>query len=977
MLKRFFAIFLLTALVLSAQNLVPPVGDGWEIGRNADGISDFGVEDVDGVPTFHIKMKTAEGYTLYRCYPRLEPGDYTFRARVSGNTPHGIFFEAYSFDKDGKPAMILNERTPAGVMDPTLYQVNFKVPVNSAYIRIGVGNSSGGECYWSQPELLAGKQPLPKESTALVLEPIQSQWLADWIFLKNDPGEPRVDLYKDFELDSEAVSAFFQLTGDNGYEFVVNGKSVGSDTEWRTVELYDIAKYLKHGTNRVEVHVMNYDESGALLLQGRVVTASGAKVDIKTDETWGIRLPHGGPAELLVIGKVPCSPWGAVDFHKVIPPKVYDLQVLEATTEVTAGETIKFVMGLNPTLKAKKELSLSFRFTDENGRETPLSGFDPIVRMVPERNSLYLELLTSPYAMPGTYKAEVLGDGFIIPCRNVTVKAAEIPASCIGTPFPKPAMTNTVTTANYTQSLFNYSPITMKEEYWRNFSETKGHFYEVFVLSGDWMPENIFNTVNCEKQLLSILEHDPDASVVLKVRIDVPGWWVAAHPAEVFRSNKGRAGLQSFCSEKWREDALAAIGNTLDFLATRPSGKAVVGVLIMGFKGGEFQLWGEAEGEYDCSDLAKNAFAKYLQDHDIQMWISLPHPALGFPQPAEMSASDAAVCDLYYRFVAERHAENMSYFVREFKKRFGERYSFGMYFGYGMEYAGSHSRMLLAGHLGLEKLLGEAAPDIESCPISYALRGADRSHAFMYPVDSARLHGAMPMGENDVRNYRNPELADSAGATILSFADSVTDNTRIRVFEACHGAMVRYLGLHPLVDWYFDPAMVRTIAADNKLVQTLEPNPIGGDEQVVLAVNYLEWTKAWRVPEKTIHVFGSRSRDTLMRTGRAVSFVTFADYLANLKLWKNAVIPLPGMLTDAQKAALAEAFGALPKIKVDDGALLLKDGQWSVLAVDATDEDLWSAFATPEARAAGMGTVWYQGGNFTYTWDGKSLKRLR
>ena len=90
-----------------------------------------------------------------------------------------------------------------------------------------------------------------------------------------------------------------------------------------------------------------------------------------------------------------------------------------------------------------------------------------------------------------------------------------------------------------------------------------------------------------------------------------------------------------------------------------------------------------------------------------------------------------------------------------------------------------------------------------------------------------------------------------------------------------------------------------------------------------------------------------------------------------IKKWRYAVIPLPGLLTDAQRATLAEAFGKLPPIRLEDGALLLTDGTWSVLGPNATPQELWKAFATDEALKAGYDTIWYIGDNFKAGWDGK------
>ncbi len=804
---------------------------------------------------------------------------------------------------------------------------------------------------------------------------VLSGWIAEWIYLKDDPGVPRVDFSKKLTLESEPTSAFVQITADNGYDLIVNGKTVGSDVDWRSVELHDIAKYLRKGENTVDVHVLNHDGIGGLLLQGQVVDSGGKATVIISDRSWGISLPDGKQAEITVHGKVPVSPWGALPFHKIMPPKVLNLELVESTTEIVAGDVIHYVFKASEELLSKKSLNLSMRFTDAEGRSAPLSAFSEFVRIVPEYKRIYVELATSPYAMPGKYRTEIHGEGIVIPAGTVWIQ----PSSTVNASrnrFPKPSWNNYQAGGNQsTIPLITYSLYSsIDEKHYRSWAETGGHLYEVNLPASYWNDRNIFSSTDCEHTLLKILENAPDASIVLKFRLDTPGWWVARHPDDVYVSNRGRRALQSFCSEAWREDAIEAVSRTLRELSVRPVGNAITGVLLMGFRGGEFQLWGEDTGEYDCSPVAKKAFASYLKSKGIDRNITLPHPALEFPL-GEVDADGAFVRDTYFKFIAERHADNLAFFIKDFRRRFGDRYVIGMYFGYGLEYAGGNTRMLLAGHLGLERLLAQTPPDFLSCPLSYSLRPSDRSHAFMFPVDSARLHNVMPIGENDIRNFRNPETADTSGTTIFSLADSIADNRRIRLFEAAHGAIVRYLALHPTVDWFFDHSIVRSIRQDNELVKPLVANSIGDHKlQVALVANYLEWTRGWRIPEETFKTFAGNARDTLMRTGRAVSFVTFEDFMENVRKWRNAMIPVPGLLTGKQKAALEEAYGSLPPISADDGALILLNGKWSVLGAKASATDIWKTFATKEALAAGFDTIWYIGANFKFSWDGKRLK---
>ena len=963
--------------ILSAQNLLPPIGGKWNVSRSADGISTFEITEHDGQPTFHVNVKVDSGYTVYNSNVAVKPGDYTFSVYASGESKEGLNTYIYSFDKAGKASLIMQSRTPAGVIDePMLLHEQFTVPEDSVRQRVSVGVSGNGNGFFQRPSLIAGRQPKPQSNAAEQEIPaVLSGWIAEWIYLKDDPGVPRVDFSKTFTLAAEPTSAFVQLTADNGYDLLVNGKSVGSDVDWRNVELYDIAKYLRKGENTMEVHVMNHDDIGGLLLQGQIVDSGGKSTEIISDRSWKISLPDGKPAEMTVHGKVPVSPWGKLPFHRTMPPKVLNLDIVESTTEIVAGDVLHYVFKVSDELLRKKSLKLSMRFIDAEGRATPLSAFSEFVRIVPEYKRLYVELATSPYAMPGSYRAEIHGGGFVIPVGTVWIRPSSADNIVRGK-FPKPTWNNYAygddrnATPLITYSLYS----SVEESHYRSWAETGGHFYETNLPAGYWTNKNIFSSTDCEHTLLKILENAPKANIVLKFRLDTPGWWVAAHPNDVYVSNKGRRVLQSFCSEAWRKDAIEAVARTVRELSVRPVGNAITGVLLMGFRGGEFQLWGEDTGEYDCSPVAKKAFADYLKSKGIDKSITLPHPALEFPLD-DVDADGASVRDLYFRFVAERQADNLAFFIKEFRRRFGDRYAIGMYFGYGLEYAGGNTRMLLAGHLALERLLAETPPDFLSCPLSYSLRPFNRSHAFMFPVDSARLHNVMPIGENDVRNFLTPETADSSGMTIFSLADSIADNRRIRLFEAAHGAIVRYLALHPTVDWYFDHSLVRSIRQDNEFIKPLTANSIGDNVQVALVVNYLEWTRGWRIPEETFKTFAGNARDTLMRTGRAVSFVTCDDYITNVREWQNALIPVPGLLTDSQRTALEAAHGKLPPINLDDGALVLLNGKWSVLGAKASAMDIWKTFATKEALAAGFDTIWYVGGNFKFSWNGKRLSQ--
>lgn len=966
-------ICLTASVAVAVDNLLPPVGTEWKTARNAAAQAAFSISELNGSPAFHVTISSDSGYAYYRSMPKVPPGEYTFQVRAAGTSRQGLSVEIYSFDSNNVPKALLFLKTPAGTVSSTILQKTFKVPENSAYLRIGVGLNGAGDAHFAAPKLVKGKLLEPERVKAKSLQhPAAEKWMAEWIWLKADPGLPRIGFTKEMIIEDTVTSAFLQLTADNAYVLSVNGKTVGSDAHWQDVEIYDITQYLHKGSNTFTVNVLNYDGLGGLILQGLIQESNGKLSSIVSDSSWRIFRPdEKKETELAVIGKVPVAPWGNLPFHKISYPSLLNLKATEIVNNIAPGEILKYVFPLPEELESMQPKQFKLQFRDSAGKKVPIAGLPPVVRLEKRIRKLFVELPVSKFAYPGQYNATIICDNFVIPCGNISIASGSSVQNA-GRRLPKPSESNLLKTPEYTQSLFIYSTDTPCPEHFRSWSRTGGHLYELLLTTGQWKSSGGYDTAQCEQQLLEILENDPCASVLLKFRIDAPSWWIATHQDDVFRSNKERFGLQSYCSEQWRKDAIKTVGDTLETLAARPAGKAVSGVILMGFRGGEFQLWGEDVGEYDCSPVAQKAFLAYQKAKRLPGEIRLPHPALEYPFRTN-SPEYAKIRDLFFRFTAERHAGNLIFFAKEFKKRFGERFTFGVYYGYGMEYSGNFRRLLFSGHLGIEKVLNEAPLDLLSAPFSYNLRGEKQSHAFMNPIDSARLHKILPIGENDIRNYRSPHFSDSSGKTVFSFYDSVITNRRIRLLGASHGALVRYLALHHEVDAYASPEMVRTIVEDNYLVSKLKPNCIGAPGQLALVLSYTSWTKSWRLPQKLVADFAGTIRDTVMRTGRDVVFITFSDYLNMGRKFQHVVIPLPGLLDSEQKTALEKLSAAkLPPISPEDGALVFCDGKWEVV----TDKlkTVWEKLATAEAKKCGSDTVWYVGRNFCYTWDGKTLK---
>ncbi len=963
----------------------------WALARTADARAsaavDTQVQRQAGTPTLHLRKESDEGYAEWRVSPNLTltPGEaYRFSVWVKNRSSRAPHLEAYSFDADKKPRRFGDAYGQAGNSDWYPMSVTLKVPEDSKGVRLGIGLArSDGEVWFSEPMLTvasastaasgaagrAAGEPaaIAAASPPAAASPSLLTWEASWIWVRDDPGVPEVEFQKTVHFETRPAAMIVQLTADNGYHFVVNGHDVGGDTDWRSIERYDITEYLRAGDNDLRVTVANYDGAGGLLLQGVAFDAAGRQRVIVSDESWSVAAASLPNTALEVLGGPPVEPWGAVALANFNPPQIMALAGLEASTDLGAGDVFRVVFKPSQPLPEEEVARLSCRFYEE-GVERSLTGYSPHVA-VRDDGSVLVELPISPYAAPGDYHWRLEGvryrfvpesgnDRFVV---RPNAAAAAIPAP---TPWGDPG--NVHHTAGGPQAPFTYSTTSPSVERFVNWQSTGGHMYEVTApMSGLWKGAGRWDLAPVERQLLQILEADPLASVYIKIRYDMPGWWLSAHPDDRYRSNGGKVALQSFASDAWRRDAVAGTVELINALRERPAGACIVGVLPMGFRGGEFQLWGEEVGEYDVSPVALRAFAAWQAAQGIPEAerMTLPHPALAMP--FEPGAENARARQLFFRFVAERHGENLVHLTRGIKDAFGGDISVALYFGYVLEHSANINRLLFGGHLGIDRVIREAPIDMLGSPASYAHRGPGKPFAFMYPAGSAALHGILPLIEDDVRNYLTPFPSDSSGRSLPGITETFTSMRKLRLLAATQGAAVRHLALIDTVDFFQAPPVLAEIARLNRLVVTLQPAEVGQAGQVAVLLDPLAYTAAADLPDarEMVRTFLMRTPDTLARTGRSITYVLMDDWAERPQLWDTVVVPLPSLLSQERLSQLEAAFGTVPSIATEDGLLIL-----SRTAQPATVTELpaaWQLLASPAAREAGRDAIWYTGGNFT------------
>ncbi|MGE3805847.1 MAG: hypothetical protein AB7K24_14320, partial [Gemmataceae bacterium] len=159
-------------------------------------------------------------------------------------------------------------------------------------------------------------------------EPLRPWSGASWIWSNPDasqqaqPDDP-VHFRRVLELKNQPVRAVVHITADNHYDLFVNGKKIGTDGNWQSVEKYDVAALLRAGRNVLAIRAHNAGGPAGLIAWLHVVTDDKSDAVLGTDATWkwSTTAPEswltpafddGKWAKSFVLGDAGIGPWNLV-----------------------------------------------------------------------------------------------------------------------------------------------------------------------------------------------------------------------------------------------------------------------------------------------------------------------------------------------------------------------------------------------------------------------------------------------------------------------------------------------------------------------------------------------------------------------------------------------------------------------------------------------------------------------------------------
>lgn len=286
------------------------------------------------------------------------------------------------------------------------------------------------------------------------------------------------------------------------------------------------------------------------------------------------------------------------------------------------------------------------------------------------------------------------------------------------------------------------------------------------------------------RQIAGVLAACPDAHVMLRVHLNAPPEWWAAHPGECVGYADGPAvpekrwGLEriigrdneqpvraSFYSEPWRAWARGYLAEFCATLAATPEGAAVFAIHLAYGVYGEWHQFGFFCHEPDSGPAAVAAFRRWLQTRYADaatLAIAWRKPGLTWaqaqvPTTGERAAADSAmlrdpqrqraVID-YYSFLHEGLADTIIMMAQTVRESWGRPVVTATFFGY---YYCMFGRQAAGGHLALAQVL--ASPHVDCIcasptytPTAMPLGGTGHSKGL---VDAVRRAGKLWLDEMD------------------------------------------------------------------------------------------------------------------------------------------------------------------------------------------------------------------------------------
>ena len=186
-------------------------------------------------------------------------------------------------------------------------------------------------------------------------QPEVTNGLGSWIWDKVTFNKQTVRLWHSFEIPktNPVVRAELRIAADNAFKVWLDGKELGSGSDWRTLSIYHLEGSLSPGGHALAVEGFNDNDQAGVILGFQLEMANGGAMEIRSDQTWRVVPNSEGSWETAVhpgdnwpnasfaanFGRVPWwdIPASVLHIHGVLPKPTPVWQKREFQVALFAG----------------------------------------------------------------------------------------------------------------------------------------------------------------------------------------------------------------------------------------------------------------------------------------------------------------------------------------------------------------------------------------------------------------------------------------------------------------------------------------------------------------------------------------------------------------------------------------------------------------------------------------------------------------
>ena len=305
-----------------------------------------------------------------------------------------------------------------------------------------------------------------------------------------------------------------------------------------------------------------------------------------------------------------------------------------------------------------------------------------------------------------------------------------------------------------------------------------------FACKDWWLDEKSYDFTIVDRRLQSFIDANPNALVILRIKLDPPGWWMDRYPddhSQYLKDGKPlSSGGVSMASVRWENAYEHMLRHMIRHIEGGANADHIIGYLPAGGISGEWYWYGHRLGFVDYSPAARERFRKWLKEKyvsdlalqtawkrkDVTISSAMFPDSLTRRKSEYLSFRDPRQAAEYLdarQFLIDMTTHNVIKSCAIVKEETGGNKLAGVFYGYSLLRAGL-SRVTRKNQWGdlanngqsdLYRVLSSPVIDFITTPPSYGKRrGGDPGNliggAFIY---SMHLHNKFFIDEEDIRTH--------------------------------------------------------------------------------------------------------------------------------------------------------------------------------------------------------------------------------